>query len=140
MTTLSVTFERSGADLTITNDPTATITLLEDGFGRPGFTIRRTYAPDSAWVGGRQLLASVADAGSLPLAFNIRASSASALEALVTEVEAATSQFAYDLTINIDGQTRTWAADPELPSWFADSGMVKAHMVRGSIVVPLNPA
>jgi hypothetical protein len=33
-----------------------------------------------------------------------------------------------------------WAADPELPQWFADSGMVRAHIWRGSIVIPLNPA
>lgn len=137
---LSVTISRDGADLVITNDPAATITLLEEGFGRPGFTIRRTYAPDSAWVGGKQLLSAVADAGTLPIAFNINAASASALEALITEVEAATSQFIYDLTVNIDGQTRTWSADPELPTWTADSGMVRAHMVRGAISIPLNPA
>lgn len=137
---LSVTFERTGADLTITNDPTASITLLEEGFGRPDLKIRRTYAPDSAWAGGRQLLASVADAGTLALQFNINGTSAANVEALIAEVEAATSQFAYDLTASIDGQARIWAADPELPTWFADSGMVRAHMVRGSIAIPINPA
>lgn len=137
---LSVTFERPGSDLTITNDPTASITLLEEGFGRPTFTIRRTYAPDSAWVGGKELLSKVSDAGTLPLSFNINGTSAANVEALIAEVEAATSQFAYTLTASIDGQAHFWAADPELPTWSADSGMVRAHIVRGSIVIPLNPA
>ena len=140
---LSVTLSRESlslADLVITNDPTADITLLEEGFARPGFTMRRTYAPDSAWVGGRQLLAAVVDASTLPLVFNINGSSAANAEALIDEVEAAVTQFAYDVTLSIDGQAHTWLADPELPSWTADSGMVRAHMVRGSVVIPVNPA
>jgi hypothetical protein len=75
-----LTIDRSGlseADLVIATDPFAGgFHLPEDGLPRPGFTIRRTYAPDSAWVGGRQLLAAVADAGSLPLVFYAHGTSA----------------------------------------------------------------
>lgn len=141
----SVTFDRaslSAADLVITDSPTAgAFHLPEGGLARPGRAIRRQYAPDSAWVGGRQLLAAVEDAGTLPLTIYAHGSSAAALEAAIAELEAASSQFAYDVTITIDGQSRTWAADPELPQWGpVDSGLVRAHIAIASLVIPINPA
>lgn len=129
-------------DLVITNDPYAgNFHLPEDGLERPGFTMRRTYAPDSAYFPGRVLLAAVADASTMPVSIYAHADDSAGLATAMAELEAATSQFAYDLTLSIDGQARTWLADPELPQWGAvDSGMVRAFMARASIVIPLNPA
>lgn len=107
---------------------------------RPDFKMRRTYADDSPWVGGRQLLAAVSDASTLPLTFYAHASTQALLEAAITAAEAAFSQFVYTLTLTVGGQTRSWSAEPELPTWSADSGMVRAKLIRGSVVIPLNPA
>lgn len=141
----SVTFSRTSLslpDLVIGGDPNASnFHLPEDGADRPNMLMRRTYAPDSAYVGGRQMLAAVRDAGSIPLVIYVHATTAALLETAKDELEAATSQWTYDLTLTVNGQARTWAADPELPTWGAlDSGMVKAHLARASIVIPLNPA
>lgn len=140
----TLTFDRASLsldDLVIDCNPFAgNFHIDEDGAGRPAFTMRRSYAPDSAWVGGRQLLAAVSEAGSLPVTVYAHATTAGGLEAAVAELDAAASQFAYDLTVGIDGQSQTWSADPELPQWFQDSGMVRAHLARASWVIPLNPA
>jgi hypothetical protein len=140
----SVTLDRASlslAALVIDNDPFAGhFHLPEGGLSRPGFAVRRTYAPDSAWTAGRQLLAAVSDAGTLPLTIHAHGDTATELEAAIDELEAATSQFTYPIAVDIDGVSRTWAADPELPQWGAvDSGLVGAHMAIATISIPLNP-
>lgn len=144
MTLLSVTFDRTSlglSPLVITGDPYAgALHLPEDGVERVGRVIRRTYAPASAYVPGRVLLAAVEDAGTLPLSIYAHGDTAAEVEAAMAELEAAASQFAYDITLEVDGVTQTWAADPELPQWGAiDVGMVRAHLVRASISIPVNP-
>lgn len=139
---LTIARESPLADLVITNDPHAgNFHLPEDGLERPGFTMRRTYAPDSAYFPGRTLLAAVADASTLPVIIYAHATTSALLVTAMAELEAALTQFAYDITLSIDGQAKTWLADPELPQWGAiDSGMVRAHMARASVVIPINPA
>lgn len=144
---LTVTLDRGPDDdaLVIRQTPPpsgqAGLWVPSDGVQRPTRGVRRTYAPDSAYFPGRVLLAAVEDASTLPLVIYAGADTSAALEALIDELEAATTQFAYDLTLSIDGQDRTWLADPELPQWGeVDPGMVAAHMARASIVIPLNPA
>jgi hypothetical protein len=128
--------------LVISNDPFAgNFHLPEDGLERPGFTMRRLYAADSAYFAGRVLLAAVADASTLPAVIYAHAASSAALSVAMAELEAATTQFAYSLTLSIDGEAQTWAADPELPQWGpVDSGLVRAHIARASIAIPINPA
>lgn len=142
---LSISIDRGpGNDpLVIGQDPSSEsgLWLPEDGVQRPTRGMRRTYAPDSAYIPGRTLLAAVEDAATLPLVIYAGAGSTAALEALMAELDAATNQFAYYLTLTLDAVTRTWSADPELPQWGdLDSGMTKAHIARASIIIPLNPA
>ena len=103
--------------------------------------MRRTYAPDSAYFPGRSLLAAVSDASTLPVVIYAHATTSALLKTARTELETALTQWAYEVTYAEDGQTWTWLADPELPQWGAvDSGMVRAHIARASVVIPLNPA
>lgn len=141
----SVTFDRTSLSLSplvIDNDPfTGNFHLPEDGTERPGRKIRRTYAPTSAYVAGSYLLAAVEDSGTLPLSIYVHGTDATDLEAAIDELEAAVTQFAYTVTVTVDGVARSFNADPELPSWgVLDSGMVGAHLARASIVIPINPA
>lgn len=115
--------------------------LPEDGLSRPGFTIRRTYAPDSEYIPGRYLLTAVTDASSLPAMIYAHGDTSAHLEAAVAELEQATTQFAYEISLAIDGQSRTWLADPELPVWGAvDTGLVRQHIAIANLVIPINPA
>ena len=139
--TLSVTFERGGADLTITDyPPAAGFWLPEDGVQQIARDLRRTYAPDSAYASGKTLLAVVEEASAVPLTIYAIAASSAALQALRVELEAAVTQWAYDLTIVEDGVTTVYHAEPSLPAWSQrDSGMVAAHMDRCNLVIPVNP-
>ena len=142
MTVWQVTFDRSSLslpDLVISSTPGGTFWLPEDGFARPARALRKTYAPDSAYASGRQLLAAVEDAAEVPLTIYAQASSAALLEAAVNELEEALGQWSYDLTVAVDGQARTYHAEIVRPAWFQDSGMVKAHMARATVSVPVNP-
>lgn len=130
------------ADLVIDNNPhTGDFHIPEDGLERPGFSMRHTFAPDSAYFPGRTLLAAVTDASNLPVVIYAHADTSAGLEAAIAELEAALTQWDYDVTLSVDGQARTWPAMPEYPQWGpVDSGMVRAHMARASVVIPLNPA
>lgn len=139
---LEVTFSRDGDDLVITDHPDNGdgMWVTEDGITWPSFTMRRTYAPDSKDIGGRVLTAVVPDAGQTSLVVKLKGATPAALIALMDELEAATSQFTYTLTVAIDGVSRSWAADSELPQWGNfDSGQWKARMTTATITIPLNP-
>jgi hypothetical protein len=142
---LSLTIDRASLSLSplvITNDPYAgNFHIPEDGVEWPGFSMRRTYAPDSAYFPGRTLLAAVGDASTLPATIYTHAATSALLETARDVLEAALSQWSYEVTLSVDGQARTWLADPELPQWgVVDSGMVRAFMARATVVIPLNPA
>lgn len=141
MTTLSVTFSRDGADLTFTNTrPAVGFWLPENGVGVIDRDLRKTYAPDSAYVPGKVLLAAVSEASAVPLTVYAGAASSAALQAYRAELEAAASQWSYDLTVTVDGVASTYNAEISLPVWNAlDSGMVAAHMARCQLVIPVNP-
>lgn len=140
---ISVTFDRTAlslADLVISNNAANSLYLPEDAAAWPAFSMRRTYLPDSNWVAGQQLKAAVQSASTLPLVIYAHASTTAALKTAMNELASASSQWAYDITLTVDGQSWTWPADPELPQWGdVDSGMVRAHMARASLIVPINP-
>lgn len=140
---ISVTFDREAlslADLVITEDSSDTFWLPEDGVSWPDFAMRRTYLPDSDYVGGQQLRSAVPAASTLPLTIYAHADTTAELKAAMAELSAAATQWAYDLTLTIDGESWTYPADPEFPQWGqVDSGMVRAHMARASLTVPVNP-
>lgn len=142
MTTLEVTFAQTGDDLTVTNTPPAGdgLWLPEDGVAQIVRDLRRTYAPDSAYVPGKTLLAAVSEATSVTLTIYARADTSAALQALRESVEAAASQWSYALTITVDGVATVYNAEISLPAWSAfDSGMVRAHIDFCRLVIPVNP-
>lgn len=142
---LSVAFDRTALSLSplvIDADPFAgDFHLPEDSATWPAFSMRRSYLPDSDWIAGQQLRSAVRSPATLPLTIYAHSDTTAGLRAVMEELEAASSQWAYDISLTMDGSTWTWPADPELPQWGdIDSGMARAHMARASLVVPINPA
>ena len=135
---LSLTISRDGADLVIENDPSDP--LYVESVGNPQFSMRLSYAPASDWVPGSKLLAAVLEQSSLPVVVYARAASSAALAAVQAELESAVSQFAYTVTLTVDGVARSWAADPTWPNWGdVDEGLVSAKAARASFAIPVNP-
>ena len=138
---ISVTFERSGADLVIPDNPfSGGLHIDEGGVGAVGWDFRRGYAPDPSWRGGKTLLSFVREATTLPLTIYAHAATSAALAAVKAELEAAAAQWSYDVTVTIDGVSEVFHCEPAIPQWgAADSGMVRAHLARASLVIPVNP-
>lgn len=127
--------------LVITGNPFAgSLHLPEDGATWPAFDTRRTYAPDSAYVGGRTLLAAVREAAEIPLTIYAHATTGALLAAAKAELEAAIAQWSYTLTLTVDSVAHVYAAEVVLgvPWGQIDSGMVAAHLARASFSIPLN--
>lgn len=142
---LQLTFDRTGLSLgplVIGPNPfTGSFHLPEDGLSRPGFTIRRGYAPGSAFLPGQYLLTAVTESSTLPVIIYAHGDTSAEVEAAIAELNTAATQFAYDVTLAIDGQAMTWPADPELPDWGpVDTGLIRAHIAIASLVIPINPA
>lgn len=115
-----------------------TFWLTIDGLSRPGFDYKRTYVPDSAWVSGKKLLVSEHEAATLPLNFIVSGLSHDDLSAKMGELEEATSQLFYTVSLTIDGQTTTWDADSTLPRWGTVEYLLQDLMkVRGSLEIPI---
>lgn len=143
---LSVTFDRTSLGLeplVIDNDPEAgSYFLTERDCTWSSFTMRRTYAPDSEVVAGKQMLAATKEQGTVGLGVLIHGADMAAAKAAMDELTDATTQFSYTLTLVVNGVTiGAYKADPEAPNWgVLDSGDVKASMVKGTITIPINPA
>lgn len=138
--TASVSIDRTSLSLSplvISNTPGGTV-WLED-FQLPAFAARKRYAPDSAHVPGSRLLTATLEAAELPLTINVRGASPAATATLQAEVEAALSQFSYDLTLTVDGVATVYEADFSWPRWTVDSGMVQAHLAKASVTIQINP-
>lgn len=128
------------ADLVITGDFSGDYHIPEDGTFWPRFTTRRTYAPTSAFVPGELLMGAVQDAGEWPLTIYAHGDDAAALSAAMDALEAALTQPSFEATLNVNGVTRTWPADPEFPDWGeVDSGMARAFIARASVTLQVNP-
>lgn len=140
---LSVTFTRAALslpDLAVGDHPGDGLWIGEDGVGAVGWDFRRTYAPDSGWFSGKGLLAAVREASTLPLTVYAQAASSAELDALKAELEAAAAQWSYTVTVTVDGIATTYNCEPAIPQWGpVDSGMVRLHMARCQLVIPVNP-
>lgn len=141
---LSVTFTRAAlslANLVIPDNPfSGDFHVPEDGVGAVDWDLRRGYAPDPAWRPGKTLLSYVREASSLPLVIYAHAATSAALATAKTELEAAALQWSYDVTVTVDGVTEVFHCEPAIPRWAPfDSGMVRAHMARCNLVIPVNP-
>lgn len=107
---------------------------------RPAFDMRRTYSPDMAWA-TPELLATVVESSSLNTGVIVQADSPSELADRMEELATATSQFEYLVTLLLDGVSKTWQADPTLPTWGVVSHLMqRQNMVRGVLQIPINPA
>jgi hypothetical protein len=129
------------SDLTIGDHPDdGTFWVPEDGVTWPSFAITRGYSPESDAIGS-ELLKAVPGKGQTSLTIYAHATTLALLLDAMDELEAATSQFHYDLTFTLDGTvSRTWRADSELPQWGSlEAGKVKAKMTTATITIPLNP-
>lgn len=124
--------------LVIGNDPSGSLWL--ETIGRPAFTFRKGYAPESRHTPGRVLLSAVMDQADIPCHVYARAASTAALEVIQAEVEEAVAQFLYDVTLTVDGAAKTFQAECTTPLWTEiDPGEVGAHLAHASLVIPVNP-
>lgn len=138
---ISLTISREGdTDLVIGHDPAEALWIDEQGLGRPGFSFRKEFAPESSWVAGRQPLSAVLDVSELPVQVYARGASTAALEATMATLEAAVSQWSYTVTLTIDGVAHSYSAECTWPQWGpVDSGEVRAHLARAALSIPVNP-
>lgn len=143
---LTITIDRTAlslANLVITGARATTTSgfwIPAGGFEPPSFTPRRLYAPDSAYVAGRQLLAAVLDQGNLPLTIRSKATDAAALNTQRTVLEQALSQFYFPITITLDGAAKTYGADMSWPQWAPREPWMSSDFTdRASVVIPVNP-
>jgi hypothetical protein len=141
---ISVAFDRTSLSLsalTIGTSPADDFWLPGDGISWPHFGRRKDRAPASRYMDGPgALLARVADVGTFPLAFYATGDTTADVETNMAALHAAVDQWTYDLTLTVDGAAQTFAAecaDDEIAWGDIDSGMVRARIVRGSVVVPL---
>lgn len=141
---LSLTITRAGLslpDLVISNDPEAgDFWLPEDGLEEPDQNWRLDYMPDHPDVHGRDLLSASREHTDIPVTVYTDAASSAALATNKATLAAALGQFTYTVTLNLDGATSTYSADPCGPRWGAvDSGMVRARLARASFTIPVYP-
>ena len=144
MVAMSVVFDRTAltlGDLTISNTPGGDYWLPE-GVEWPRFGRRKEFAPPSPYLSGRTLLARVSDVGLLPLTIYVGGSTTSEVETQKAALQAAVDQWSYDLTLTVDGVSADFTAecaDDDITWGAIDSGMVRAHICRGSLTIPLYP-
>lgn len=142
--TLSLSFDCSSLGFedpfVLTEDCEQVGIWLGDGVIRPAFEARRKYAPDSAWVGGKQLLAVVRDQAELTFPVIVRAQNAAAVEGWVQAFEIVLWQFSYTATLDIDGVTYDYDCEPAVPVWGKISAPQRQINVRaGTVTIPVNP-
>lgn len=140
---IELTITRTGlglADLVITSNPGGDYVIAEEGVGQPDATWRYYRAPESSDMHGSVLLAATKENSSLPLVITVHGDTAAALETNKAALTDALEQWSYTATLLVDGQGDTYSCDPTSPRWGDyDSGMVRAHMARASVVIPVYP-
>jgi len=135
--------ELTQAELVITNDPNngTGIHIAEGGIIEPEFPMRAAYAPESHYMSGKLPLAASVDAGGLGLVLELHAASAAALTAVKGVLIAALGQWRFAISTSIAGQVTSYESICPVVASFGtvDSGMVRAHMARCSVTIPVNP-
>jgi hypothetical protein len=137
------------ADLVVVGSHDSAVTgagywIPDDGsstFALPTFSPRIQWAPDSAYVTGRQFLASVLDQGTLALPVRVIAPDATTLVTRKSALETALHQAAYTVTITVDGYViGSWNAFPSLVGWQTPTPRDRADlMARAVLQIPVNP-
>lgn len=145
MTTAQVTISRTSlslSDLVITGTGTGPYSLTAAGLGRPGRTVRATFADASAHSEGQLMTQAVRDITSLPVEVIVQGSSSADLASLLDALDSALFQFRYTTTVTIDGADVTW---PSLPTSFDIVGGSVLYSRRSeflevvSFTIPVQP-
>jgi hypothetical protein len=139
---LSVTVDRTSlgaAALSIPDFPTAGLWIPEDGLSRPGKTWTKQTAT-SPFTHGTVTTRAKLEQATINLSVYAQGVSTAAVVALQDEVEAAFAQFAYTVTITLDGSAKSYVCDPADLSW-GDllSPEAKAFMARATLTIPCHP-
>lgn len=142
----SLTIDRTSLSLSplvLTNNPFDGVpyTYPEDGLAEPNFEMRRTYAPDSAYVPGHVMLGAVMDGTTIPLIVYVEGFSITDLVAKKNALSQALAQFSYTVSINFNGvDVGEWQADATTVWWgVLDHSMTAQRRALGSISIPVNP-
>ena len=145
MSTVTVALDRTSlpgslAPLAITDDG-ATYQIGQDGLGRPGRTWRMGSMPDSQDVHGTEYVSAVLEQTSVPLEVIVKAASSAALDAAVDALFDALSQFAYTVTVTVDGVAKSWSASPAMVTPKAPTGpaQVAQFFEVFTITIPVYP-
>ena len=122
----NLTITGSITRLLVPGGPLAALSIEAAGTYRivsagPGLIAWRRTTAESKWVHGRYLTAATMDVELAPLRIRVYGASAAALDANAAALRTALHQFAYQLTLTIDGITTTWSCEP------ADGGPVGAE-------------
>lgn len=119
-------------------DDGETYWITHNGLSRPDFDVRRFYIPNSSWVSGQKLLVAGTQASTLSINLIVNGISHADLSAKMVELEEATYQLSYEISMEIDGQTKTWNADSTLPQWgVVDHLLQDLVKVRGTLQIPI---
>ena len=143
MSTVTVSVDRTSLSLSalaITDDG-STYQIGLDGLGRPGRVWRFTDMPPSSDAHGTEHVAAVLEETTLPLEVIVKAASSSALNTAVDALFAALSQFAYDVTVTVDGVAKTWSAAPAAvaPKAAIGPGQVAQFFEVFTVTIPVYP-
>lgn len=126
------------ADLVFSGDPTGDFHVPEDGVRWPRVALRRIYAPESEFIAGRVKLAQVAGVADYPLSLYVHGATTAEIAANMDALEAAVTQFEFDLTIAVDGESRTYTAEGDYPDWGeVDHSHLRGHFVKGAVTFNL---
>lgn len=145
MVTASVSIDRTSLSLSplvIDTAAASTYRLGDGGLSRPVMTPRETKAPESRYYAGSELLAVTREQTALHLGVIIQAASSAALNTAVQALDDALWQFAYDVTVTVDGVVKVWHCTPATLG--TASGLVEASHVEQffdvfSIDLPCKP-
>lgn len=114
--------------------------LWVDTLTRSGRTWRRAYS-SSAYHHGDTLVSATLGTEQMVAVVYAKAADSAALATMRANIEAAFSQFVFDLTVTEgDAAPVTYACDISDVAWNEyDSGMTDAHLGRATITIPCYP-
>jgi hypothetical protein len=140
MTSITVTFTLASGSLVVGPAPgVGSYVVTSEGITYPVFDYRIRYAADSDVHPGKTALAYTLEADTLTIPIYAQAASAAALATMRANFDAACA-YPGTIAVNQDGVTRTYTDRlPAAPVWEQDPGMAVAHLLRGSVVIPVNP-
>lgn len=144
-TTATVSISRTALALTalvIADDGAEPYSLTATGLGRPEITPRNTYAPDSRYINGSELVAVTREQSALPLEVLVQADSAVTLHNAIAALDDAIWQFTYTVTITVGGVAQVWTCSPGVlntVSGTVDHGHADQHMAVVALALPCHP-